>query len=65
MEYNIYCDESCHLEHDKSNSMSLGAIYCRKDKLKEINNNILIQVNRIFRYKNIIITANTKKKIAL
>ncbi|MEE0777505.1 DUF3800 domain-containing protein [Clostridium sp. C1] len=41
MEYNIYCDESCHLEHDKSNSMSIGAIYCRKDKLKEINNNII------------------------
>lgn len=41
MEYNIYCDESCHLENDKSNSMSIGAIYCPKDKLKEINQNII------------------------
>ncbi len=41
MEYNIYCDESCHLEHDKSNSMTIGAIYCAKDKIKEINKNII------------------------
>lgn len=25
---NIYCDESCHLEHDDSNVMVLGAISC-------------------------------------
>jgi len=28
MEYNIYCDESCHLEHDKQRSMVLGAVWC-------------------------------------
>jgi hypothetical protein len=27
-EYNIYCDESCHLENDKINVMVLGAIAC-------------------------------------
>jgi len=27
-EYNIYCDESCHLENDKINVMVLGAIRC-------------------------------------
>ncbi len=27
-EINIYCDESCHLEHDDSNVMVLGAICC-------------------------------------
>ena len=27
--YNIYCDESCHLEHDKSKVMALGATWCR------------------------------------
>ena len=27
-EINIYCDESCHLEHDNSKVMVLGAIYC-------------------------------------
>src|ERR1700722_11096356 len=25
---NVYCDESCHLEHDQSNFMVLGAIWC-------------------------------------
>ena len=25
---NIYCDESCHLEHDKARAMLLGAISC-------------------------------------
>ncbi len=27
-EISIYCDESCHLEHDGSNVMVLGAIFC-------------------------------------
>lgn len=27
MEYNIYCDESCHLPRDKSNTMVVGAIW--------------------------------------
>lgn len=28
---NIYCDESCHLEHDLSSHMILGALTCPKD----------------------------------
>lgn len=36
MEYNIYCDESCHLENDDSNIMVLGAIWCLKEKKREI-----------------------------
>ena len=28
MEYNIYCDESCHLQNDNSNVMVLGAVWC-------------------------------------
>ncbi len=40
MEYNVYCDESCHLENDDSSYMVLGAVYCSKDKIKEINNRI-------------------------
>lgn len=27
-EYSIYCDESCHLEHDGQNVMVLGCIWC-------------------------------------
>lgn len=30
--YNIYCDESCHLENDNISVMTLGAIWCREEK---------------------------------
>lgn len=36
LEYNIYCDESCHLQNDNSNVMTLGAIWCPSSKRKEI-----------------------------
>ncbi len=39
--YNIYCDESCHLENDKIKPMTLGAVWCPKDKVKEINSRII------------------------
>jgi hypothetical protein len=26
--YNVYCDESCHLEHDRQPAMVLGALWC-------------------------------------
>ena len=31
-EFNVYCDESCHLEHSSSNAMALGAIWCPKQR---------------------------------
>ena len=34
--YNVYCDESCHLEHDRSPVMVLGAIWCPTDKVREV-----------------------------
>jgi hypothetical protein len=34
--YNIYCDESCHLEYDQQPVMVLGAIWCPLDKNREI-----------------------------
>jgi hypothetical protein len=34
--YNIYCDESCHLEHDGQPLMTLGAIWCPLEKTHEI-----------------------------
>jgi len=40
MLYNIYCDESCHLENDDSNVMVLGALSCPDDKKKQIYNDI-------------------------
>lgn len=36
MEYNVYCDESCHLEHDNSSVMTIGATYCPLEKRIEI-----------------------------
>lgn len=37
---NIYCDESCHLEHDDSDIMVLGGISCDKKNIKYISNKI-------------------------
>lgn len=36
IEYNIYCDESCHLENDGQKIMALGSIWCPKAKKDEI-----------------------------
>lgn len=36
IEYNIYCDESCHLENDKQKIMALGAVWCPKGRKDEI-----------------------------
>ncbi len=33
--FNIYCDESCHLEHDKSKVMVLGAVWLPKNVVKK------------------------------
>lgn len=35
--YNVYCDESCHLENDQQASMVLGAVWCPIEKVKEIS----------------------------
>lgn len=34
--YNIYCDESCHLENDGATAMVLGAVTCPLGKSREI-----------------------------
>lgn len=38
--YNIYCDESCHMEHDHQGVMVLGAVWCPLEKVKEISTRI-------------------------
>lgn len=40
LEYNVYCDESCHLENDDLKAMSLGAVWCKKGKVQEANKRI-------------------------
>lgn len=38
--YNIYCDESCHLENDHQKVMVLGAVWCPFEKTREISSRI-------------------------
>lgn len=37
---NIYCDESCHLEHDNQRAMVFGAVWCPDEQKREINSRI-------------------------
>lgn len=37
---NIYCDESCHLEHDSAKAMLMGAMSCIESQKKRINSEI-------------------------
>jgi hypothetical protein len=34
--FNVYCDESCHLENDRQPLMVLGAVWCPLEKTREI-----------------------------
>lgn len=36
MDYTIYCDETCHLEHDSIKPMALGAVWCPMEAKDEI-----------------------------
>jgi len=38
--YNVYCDESCHLEHDQIPLMVLGAVWCRTAAVRQISRRI-------------------------
>lgn len=44
--YNIYCDESCHLEHDNIPIMVLGGIKCPKSSRKKISKDIVDLKNK-------------------
>lgn len=41
MKFNIYCDESCHLEHDNQKYMVLGGIICEKSIRTRIKREII------------------------
>ncbi len=41
MEYNVYCDESCYMLNKDGDFMVIGAIYCPRNKVKEITKYIL------------------------
>lgn len=38
--YNVYCDESCHLENDGQPVMALGAIWCPNESVASISQEI-------------------------
>jgi hypothetical protein len=38
--YNVYCDESCHLERDSQAAMIIGAIWCPLDEIKIVSTRI-------------------------
>ncbi|MFH1187305.1 MAG: DUF3800 domain-containing protein [bacterium] len=63
--YNIYCDESCHLEKDKQKAMVLGGIWCAKDEAKKISIRIkeIKEKYKINRYQEIKWTKISKSKI--
>lgn len=44
--FNVYLDESCHLEHDGIASMMLGAIWCPLTKTREISRRVQEIKNR-------------------
>lgn len=35
--FNVYCDESCHIENDAHKAMVLGAVWCPREKSREIS----------------------------
>lgn len=39
--FNIYCDESCHLEHDRIPVMVLGAVWCKTAAVRQISRRIV------------------------
>lgn len=41
MSYNIYCDETCHLEHDNQKYMVLGGIICEKEYKNIVKRDII------------------------
>jgi len=38
--FNVYCDESCHLENDRQPVMLFGAIWCPKSEVRKLTSDI-------------------------
>lgn len=54
--FNLYCDESCHIQHDGNDIMVIGSVYCEKKYSYEINR----EIRNIKREFNISIKNETK-----
>lgn len=46
MLYNIYCDESCHLENDGQPIMAFGAIWCPREEVRRLSSELRDIKNR-------------------
>ena len=44
--YNIYCDESCHLENDKQPVMLLGSVWCPKKEVARLSREVQDMMSR-------------------
>lgn len=55
MEYNIYCDESCHLPHDAFDLMVIGGLSCPKELAHGFNRAIfdIKQKHGVYKYAEI------------
>ena len=55
MEYNIYCDESCHLPHDAFDLMVIGGLSCPKALAADLNKAIFAIKERhgVYKYAEI------------
>ena len=40
MKYNVYCDESCHLEHDSISKMVVGCVWVPKKEVRRVSSSI-------------------------
>lgn len=67
LSYNIYCDESCHLEKDSSPVMVLGAVVCPREKVAEISKRIreIKEKHNISEWQEIKWTKVTPSKIGM
>ena len=67
MEYNIYCDESCHLPHDAFDLMVIGGLSCSRDRSAELNRTIfnIKQKHGVFKYAEIKWTKVSKSRLAM
>lgn len=61
---NVYCDESCHLEHDRQRAMVFGCIRYPQEKVRELSEQIrkLKQKHFIYKFAEIKWTKVSKSK---
>ena len=67
MEYNIYCDESCHLPHDAFDLMIIGGLSCPKEQAHDLNKAIfdIKQKHDVYKYAEIKWTKVSKSKLSM